>query len=85
METATGLNIDERGTVEATIEERDETETVRWGKIDDPDAGDIQGTLGIEDATWKERREQDGTIFFVYEKDGDTLMISKDEINQLPV
>lgn len=85
MQTANGFSIDKRGTVTAEIEETNETEDVPWGKIDDPEAGDYQDTLGIEDATWKERRQEDDTIYFVYERGNETLLISKDEINDLPV
>lgn len=85
METANGLTIDKRGTVEATIEDTGETKTVSWGKIDDPDAENYQDTLGIADATWKQRREEDETIYFVYEREDDTLLISKETINDLPV
>jgi len=82
METADGLNIDPRGEVTAIREEDGEDVTLQWGKIDDPDAGDFQDTLGVEDGEWVENDEDDDGTYFCYRIDGTRYKIYKDQINQ---
>lgn len=70
MQTANGLTIDERGTVEAERIEDGQTRELRWGKVDDPDADDYQDTLGIEDGEWVRNDEDEGGNYYVYAIDG---------------
>ncbi len=82
METSNGLEIDKRGEVQAERISDGEEVRLAWGKIDDPDAGDYQDTLGVEDGEWvRNDTDEDGT-FFVYEVDGEEYKIYKEDLNQ---
>ncbi|MDY6778399.1 MAG: hypothetical protein SVU32_07040 [Candidatus Nanohaloarchaea archaeon] len=82
METSNGLHIDPRGTVTAEAEDGGEEREFRWGKIDDPEAGEFQDTLGIEQGEWVENGSDDEGRYFVYEVDGTRYRFYKDDLNQ---
>lgn len=82
METANGLTIDRRGTVQAERLSDGEDVSLEWGKIDDPEAGDYQDTMGVKNGEWvRNDSDRDGT-FFVYEIDGEEYKIYKEDLNQ---
>ncbi|MDY6771591.1 MAG: hypothetical protein SV186_06600 [Candidatus Nanohaloarchaea archaeon] len=81
METADGLNIEEKGTVTATRQSDGEEVELRWGKVDDPEAANYQDSLGIEDASWVENDEDEDGTFFIYEKDDETYKIYQSDLN----
>jgi hypothetical protein len=81
METANGLSIDEKGTITAVRLSDQEEVSLRWGKVDDPDAGEYQNTLGINNAKWVENDEDDDGTYFIYEKDGERYKMYKSDLN----
>ncbi len=81
METKKGFSIDKKGVVKAErIGDGVEVE-LTWGKVDDPEAGDYQETLGIEDGSWIENGEDKKGTFFIYEIKGEKYKIYQKDLN----
>jgi hypothetical protein len=82
METANGLNIDPKGKVRAERLSDGEEKTLRWGKIDDPNAGEYQQTLGIEGGSWEENDNDENGRFYIYKVDEEKYRVYQDDLNR---